>query len=63
MPTFNQLVRKGREDVEKKAKAPALLNIFFMRSPCKFLTEINSDDFNGNTYLPFVPLISGVSFL
>ena len=25
MPTFNQLVRKGREDVEKKAKAPALL--------------------------------------
>ena len=25
MPTFNQLVRKGREDLEKKAKAPALL--------------------------------------
>lgn len=25
MPTFNQLVRKGREEVEKKAKAPALL--------------------------------------
>ena len=25
MPTFNQLVRKGRQDVEKKAKAPALL--------------------------------------
>ena len=25
MPTFNQLVRKGRETVEKKAKAPALL--------------------------------------
>jgi len=25
MPTFNQLVRKGREVVEKKAKAPALL--------------------------------------
>lgn len=25
MPTFNQLVRKGRESVEKKAKAPALL--------------------------------------
>ncbi len=25
MPTFNQLVRKGRADVEKKAKAPALL--------------------------------------
>ena len=25
MPTFNQLVRSGRETVEKKAKAPALL--------------------------------------
>lgn len=25
MPTFNQLVRKGREVVEKKATAPALL--------------------------------------
>ena len=26
MPTFNQLVRKGRESVEKKSSAPALLN-------------------------------------
>ena len=25
MPTFNQLVRKGRESVEKKSTAPALL--------------------------------------
>ena len=25
MPTFNQLVRKGREELTKKAKAPALL--------------------------------------
>jgi len=25
MPTFNQLVRKGRLEIEKKAKAPALL--------------------------------------
>ena len=25
MPAFNQLVRKGRETLEKKAKAPALL--------------------------------------
>ena len=25
MPTFNQLVRKGRQDLEKKANAPALL--------------------------------------
>ncbi len=25
MPTFNQLVRKGRSSLEKKAKAPALL--------------------------------------
>jgi len=28
MPTFNQLVRKGRKSVEKKAKAPALLKGF-----------------------------------
>lgn len=28
MPTFNQLVRKGRKVVEKKAKAPALLKGF-----------------------------------
>lgn len=28
MPTFNQLVRKGREISEKKAKAPALLKGF-----------------------------------
>ena len=25
MPTFNQLVRKGRQELDKKAKAPALL--------------------------------------
>ena len=25
MPTFNQLVRKGRKSHERKAKAPALL--------------------------------------
>ncbi len=28
MPTFNQLVRNGRETLEKKAKAPALLKSF-----------------------------------
>lgn len=28
MPTFNQLVRKGRETIEKKATAPALLKGF-----------------------------------
>ncbi len=28
MPTFNQLVRNGRESLEKKAKAPALLKSF-----------------------------------
>lgn len=28
MPTFNQLVRKGRKTVQKKAKAPALLKSF-----------------------------------
>ena len=28
MPTFNQLVRSGRETIEKKSKAPALLKGF-----------------------------------
>ncbi len=28
MPTFNQLVRSGRETVEKKAKSPALLKSY-----------------------------------
>lgn len=28
MPTFNQLVRKGRKPIKKKNKAPALLNQF-----------------------------------
>ena len=28
MPTFNQLVRKGRETSERKPKAPALLRSF-----------------------------------
>ena len=28
MPTFNQLVRSGRESVEKKAKSPALLKSY-----------------------------------
>ncbi|MCR4721948.1 MAG: 30S ribosomal protein S12, partial [Lachnospiraceae bacterium] len=28
MPTFNQLVRKGRQTVEKKSTAPALLKSF-----------------------------------
>ena len=28
MPTFNQLVRKGRETIEKKSKTPALLKSY-----------------------------------
>jgi len=28
MPTFNQLVRNGREEIEKKSKCPALLKGF-----------------------------------
>ena len=28
MPTFNQLVRKGREVSEKKAKAPAATGVY-----------------------------------
>ena len=31
MPTFNQLIHTGRAVSEKKAKAPALLNIDFIK--------------------------------
>lgn len=34
MPTFNQLVRKGREVSEKKAKAPALLKGWNSKKRC-----------------------------
>jgi small subunit ribosomal protein S12 len=34
MPTINQLVRKGRKEVEKKAKAPALEANPFKRGVC-----------------------------
>lgn len=37
MPTFNQLVRKGREKVEKKPKAPALLRNY--NSQKRIVTE------------------------
>jgi len=34
MPTINQLVRKGRQRIEKKAKAPALQKNPFKRGVC-----------------------------
>ena len=34
MPTINQLVRKGRRKIEKKAKAPALRKNPFRRGVC-----------------------------
>jgi small subunit ribosomal protein S12 len=40
MPTFNQLVRKGRKTQGKKAKAPALL--YGINSKKRILIEINS---------------------
>jgi len=45
MPTFNQLVRKGREVVEKKAKAPALLR--GLNSKKHIATEQNSPQKRG----------------
>ena len=35
MPTFNQLVRKGREVIEKKSTAPALLKGWNSKKPKK----------------------------
>ena len=45
MPTFNQLVRKGREDVEKKAKAPALLK--GLNTKKRVMTDQNSPQKRG----------------
>ncbi len=45
MPTFNQLVRKGREVQEKKAKAPALLRGW--NSKKREATEQNSPQKRG----------------
>ncbi len=45
MPTFNQLVRKGREVVETKAKAPALLRGW--NSLQKHPTDISSPQKRG----------------
>ena len=39
MPTFNQLVRKGREVSEKKAKAPALLKGWNSKKRVAITTE------------------------
>ena len=45
MPTFNQLVRKGRQSVEKKAKAPALL--YSMNTMKRKMTDQNSPQKRG----------------
>ena len=45
MPTFNQLVRKGREDIEKKAKAPALLK--GLNTKKRVMTDQNSPQKRG----------------
>ena len=45
MPTFNQLVRNGRETVEKKSKTPALLK--GLNSQKQRLTDHNSPQKRG----------------
>lgn len=45
MPTFNQLVRKGRETVEKKSKTPALLKNY--NSQKRTLNDQNSPQKRG----------------
>ena len=45
MPTFNQLVRKGRETQERKPKAPALLKSW--NSQKRALTDHNSPQKRG----------------
>ncbi len=45
MPTFNQLVRSGREKIEKKPKAPALLK--GLNSKKNVLTDKNSPQKRG----------------
>ena len=43
MPTFNQLVRKGREVSEKKAKAPALLKGWNSQKKSRDRSEFSSE--------------------
>ena len=45
MPTFNQLVRNGRQTIEKKAKAPALLK--GLNSKKNIVTDQNSPQKRG----------------
>lgn len=45
MPTFNQLVRKGRETVEKKSHAPALAKSFNTKK--RVMTDTNSPQKRG----------------
>jgi small subunit ribosomal protein S12 len=45
LPTFNQLVRNGRQTIEKKAKAPALLKNF--NSKKNIMTDLDSPQKRG----------------
>ncbi len=45
MPTFNQLVRKGRESIDKKSKTPALLKGFNAKR--QIMTDSNSPQKRG----------------
>ena len=45
MPTFNQLVRQGRETINKKSKTPALLKGF--NSKRQIMTDSNSPQKRG----------------
>ena len=64
MPTFNQLVRKGREVLVKKSTAPALLKSY--NSQKKEYTNLNSPQKRGvctavRTMTPKKPLTFPVS--
>ena len=57
LPTFNQLVRSGRQTVEKKSKAPALgLSLIHILKPNYFRALIDND-FSLTNFVPFlIPL-------
>ena len=44
MPTFNQLVRKGRDVIEKKSTAPALQKGYNSREEDRYRSELTSEE-------------------
>ena len=44
MPTFNQLVRKGRQTVEKKSTAPALQRGWNATEENRYKPELSSEE-------------------